>query len=255
MGFWSDITGKTAADASRRAADDTYRKQTEAVGDLKRYGDTLPGAYAGLADQFSPYANAGGSALARLLGGLGLEGGDGEDFSAAYRALPGYQAGREAGNDAVMQTAGARGMLNSGRTMKDLYRFGSDYEDKRSGDYMSRLAGLAGMGQTATGQQVATEGTGLQGQLQTRMGAYGGQYGSAGTIGQGDIAAANAMAAGSGNLLNAGMKVGGMLLGAAGGMPGMGGGGMSPFASGAAGGSGNGSMFPSSSWLSGGFGF
>jgi hypothetical protein len=84
---------------------------------------------------------------------------------------------------------------------------------------MSRLAGLAGMGQTATGQQVATEGTGLQGQLQTRMGAYGGQYGSAGTIGQGDIAAANAMAAGSNNLLKTGFDLGGKIIGAATGMP------------------------------------
>jgi hypothetical protein len=225
MSFWGDITGKTAADASKAAAADTYKKQQDAVAGLTSYGDSLPGAYRGLADRFSPYADAGGSSLARLLTGLGLEGGDGADFSAAYRNLPGYQSGLDSGTNAVMSTAASRGMLNSGRTMKDLYRFGSDYEDKRSGDYMNRLAGVAGMGQNATGQQVATEGTGLQGQLQTRMAGYGGQYGSAGTIGQGNIAAANAQAAGSGNLLNAGMKVGGMLLGAAGGMPGMGGGG------------------------------
>jgi hypothetical protein len=254
MTFWGDITGKTAADASTKAAADTYKKQQEAVAGLTSYGDTLPGAYSGLADRLSPYADAGGSALARLLGGLGLPGGDGEDFASAYRATPGYQAGLDTGTNAVMGTNAARGMLNSGRTMKDLYRFGSNYEDQRSGDYMNRLAGLVSGGQNATGQQVATEGTGLQGQLQTRLTGYGGQYGSAGTIGQGDIAAANARAAASGNLLNAGMKVGGMLLGAAGGMPGLGGGG-NPFASGAAGGSGNGSMFPSSSWLSGGFGF
>jgi hypothetical protein len=253
MSFWNDITGKTAADASKAAAADTYRKQTAAVGELKGYGDTLPGAYAGLADRFEPYAAGGGSAMARLLTGLGLPGGDGEDFSAAYRALPGYQAGMDRGNQSVMQTAGARGMLNSGRTMKDLYRFGSDYEDQRSGDYMNRLAALTGMGQQATAQGVATEGQGLQGQLQTRLGGFQGQYGSAGTIGQGDIAAANARAAASGNLLKTGFDLGGKILGAAtGGMGGMGG---NPFASGGMGGSGNGSMYPSSSWLSGGFGF
>jgi hypothetical protein len=217
MGFWSDITGKSAADASKAAAADTYRKQTAAVGELKGYGDTLPGAYAGLADNFQPYANAGGSAMARLLGGLGLEGGDGADFSAAYRALPGFQAGMESGQNAVMGTNAARGMLNSGRTMKDLYRFGSDYEDKRAGDYMSRLAGLTGMGQQATAQGVATEGQGIQGQLQSRLTGYAGQYGSAGTIGQGDVAAANARAAGMSNLLNVGANIGGKLIGAFGG--------------------------------------
>jgi hypothetical protein len=217
MGFWGDITGKTAADASKAAAADTYRKQTAAVGELKGYGDTLPGAYAGLADRFEPYAAGGGSAMARLLTGLGLPGGDGEDFSAAYRALPGYQAGMDRGNQSVMQTAGARGMLNSGRTMKDLYRFGSDYEDQRSGDYMTRLAGLAGMGQSATAQGVATEGQGLQGQLQTRIAGYNGQYGSAGTIGQGDIAGANARAAGMTNLLNLGGNLAGKAIGAFGG--------------------------------------
>jgi hypothetical protein len=229
MGFWGDITGKSAADASRAAAADTYKKQLEAVTDLKGYGDTLPGAYAGLADRFQPYADAGGSAMSRLLTGLGLPGGDGGDFSAAYRALPGYQAGIDRGNQSVMQTASARGMLNSGRTMKDLYRFGSDYEDQRSGDYMNRLAGVAGMGQQATAQGVATEGQGLQGQQQTRMGAYGGQYGSAGTIGQGNIAAANAMAAGSNNLLKTGMDLGGKILGAASGGMGGGMGGSSSF--------------------------
>jgi hypothetical protein len=255
MGFFQDITGKTAAKASREAAQDTYRKQMDAVGNLTSYGDTLPGAYADLAQRYEPYAQAGGSAMARLLTGLGLPGGDGADFSAAYRALPGYGAGLQTGQDAVMGTAASRGMLNSGRTMKDLQRFGSDYEDRRSGDYMSRLMGLTGMGQTATGQQVATEGAGLQGQLQTRMGGYQGQYGAAGTIGQGNIAAANAMAAGSNNMMKMGMDIGGKILGAATGMPMGGGGGGNPFASGGMGGSGNGSMYPSASWLSGGFGF
>jgi hypothetical protein len=251
MGFWSDITGKSAADASRRAAEDTYRKQQAAVEGINSYGDTLPDAYRGLSENFRPYEGAGQSALTQLMSGLGLNGAEGSaGFADAYRALPGYGAGLQTGQDAVMGTAASRGMLKSGRTMKDLYRFGSNYEDQRSGDYLTRLAGLAGMGPQATAQRVATEGQGLQGQLQTRLAGFGGQFGSAGTIGQGDIAAANARAAASGNLLKTGMDLGGKILGAASG--GMGG---NPFASGGMGGSGNGSMFPSSSWLSGGFGF
>jgi hypothetical protein len=74
-------------------------------------------------------------------------------------------------------------------------------------------------GMSALGAQNATAGQGLQGQLGTRQTAYGGEFGSAGTIGQGDIAAANAKAAGSQNLLNTGLKIGGMILGGMTGMP------------------------------------
>jgi hypothetical protein len=242
VGLWSTLTGKDAAKASNEAAADTYRKQTAAVSELKGYGDTLPGAYAGLADRFDPYASAGNSALAQLLSGLGLNGeGGSAEFAQGYRNLPGYQAGLDRGQNAVMGTNAARGMLNSGRTMKDLYRFGSDYEDQRSGDYMNRLAGVAGMGQQATAQGVTTEGAGLQGQLQSRLAGYGGQYGSAGTIGQGMVAGANAQAAGMGNLLNVGANLAGKFLGAG--------------SSGGQGGSGNGNMFPSMSFLTGGLGF
>jgi len=222
MGFWQDLTGDTAADAARAAAADTYSKQKKATDDLIGYGDTYANAFKGLSTQFAPYADAGGSALTRLMQGLGLGGeGGSQEFADAYRALPGYGAGIETGSRAITGNAAARGMLNSGATLKGLQRFGSDYEDKRSTDYLSRLMGLSGMGQTATGQQVATEGQGLQGQLGTRTSAYGGQMQSAGTTGQGDIAAANAQAAGSQNLMNTGVKLAGMAMG--GGFGGLGG--------------------------------
>ncbi len=55
----------------------------------------------------------------------------------------------------VTTGANAGNMLQSGKTLKELQRFGSDYEDQRSGSYLDRLFGLSGMGQQATGQQVA----------------------------------------------------------------------------------------------------
>src|SRR5690606_36531387 len=131
------LLGKDAAEAAERAAADTYAKQQAAVRDLLAYGDTLPETYAKLAERFAPYESAGQSALTRLLGGLGLGGPNAAaEFTSAYRSLPGYTAGLESGKDAVMSTAAARGMLNSGRTMKDLTRFASDYEDQRAGYYL-----------------------------------------------------------------------------------------------------------------------
>jgi hypothetical protein len=214
MGILDTLLGNDAADASKAAAADTYQKQQDAVKSLLGYGDTLPGAYSALSEKFAPYGEAGNAALTQLMSGLGLGGPEGSAaFTSAYRSLPGYEAGLESGSKAIASSGAAKGMLNSGRTLKGLTRFGSDYEDQRSGDYLTRLMGLSGMGQTATGQQVATAGQGLQGQTQTRLAGYGGQYGSAGTVGQGDIAGANAQAQGWQNLLNFGGNLAGKAMG------------------------------------------
>jgi hypothetical protein len=230
MGFFQDLSGKTGAEAAKQAAADTYSKQRRAIDELNLYGDQYADKFSDMSKAYDPYVSAGGSALERLMAGLGL-GGDQAGFTQAYRSLPGYQAGLDSGSRAITGNAASRGMLNSGAALKALQRYGSDYEDKRSGDYLTRLMGLTGMGQSATGQQVATQGQGLQGQLGTRTSAFQGAMNSAGTIGQGNIAAANARAAGSQNILNTGMKIGGMVLSAATGMPvGMGssGGGSAP---------------------------
>lgn len=208
MGIFDTLLGKDAANASRQAAADTYGKQQRAIGDLTAFGDQYAGKFADLSQAYSPYASGGNAALEQLLAGLGL-GGNQQAFTQAYRALPGYQAGLDTGSRAITGNAAAHGMLDSGKTLKALQRFGSDYEDQRSGDYLSRLMGLVGMGQNATGQQVATQAQGLQGQLGTRQSAYGGAMNAAGTIGQGDIAAANAKSAGLQNILNLGANLAG----------------------------------------------
>jgi hypothetical protein len=242
MSFWSSLTGQDASDAANAAAGDTYRKQQAATAGITNYGNEYAGKFADLSKGYDPYVSAGNSALERMMAGLGL-GGNQEAFTNAYRSIPGYQSGLETGSRAITGNAAARGLLNSSATAKGLQRYGSDYEDKRSGDYLSRLMGLSGMGQQATGQQIGTVGQGLQGQLATRQSAYGGDMNAAGTIGQGQIAGANAEAAGSQNLLNAGLKLGGMAMGAFG-MPSFG----SPsaytgiFGSGAASGGNNGGV-------------
>lgn len=214
MGFFQDITGQTAAEAAQAAAADQYRKEQQAIAEQRAAGAQAQSDYASAARGYDPYVSAGGDALAMLRAGLGLGGPGGQEaFTSAYRGLPGYQAGLDTGTQAVMRGLNARGNLNSGAGIKGLYRFGSDYEDQRSGDYLSRLMGLGGQGFQATGQQVGTIGQGIGANLGARTSAFGGAMNSAGTIGQGQIAGAQARQGALTNLLGTGAYVAGQALG------------------------------------------
>lgn len=220
MGFWQDLTGESAADASKAAAGDTYRKQQAAIAKLIGYGDEYAGKFDELSQGYDPYVQtgaAGNEALMRLI----------QDPS-SLRSLPGYQFAQDEGLQALERSAAGRSGVQSGRFNKGVMRFATGTADQTYGNQFARLLGLSQQGIGATGAQIGTQAQGLQGQLGTRQSAYGGDMTSAGTIGQGDIAAANARAAGSQNLLNTGLKIGGMALGAYTGMPtGLGGGGSS----------------------------
>lgn len=213
MSFFGSLLGTDASKASNAAAADTYSKQKKAISGYNTVGDEYAADYGDLAKKFEPYAAAGGSALEQLMSGLGLSGDGGASFTSAYRAQPGYQSGLDTGIHAVDSSANAAHMGQSGRAMKELYRFGSDYEDKRSGDWLSRLMGLVGVGQQATGQEVGTAGTGLTGRLQQRGTAFGGQLKAADTIGLGQVAGANAEQSALTNLMSMGAKLGGAFLG------------------------------------------
>jgi hypothetical protein len=235
MGFLDDLLGKSAARASEAAAQDTYRKQQAASGELKTYADSVPGQFNQIAQGYNPYTQAGGSALQQLMAGLGLGGQGGQAaFTDAYRSLPGYQSGLETGTTAAQRALNAGNMGQSGRALKSLYRFGSDYEDQRSGDYMNRLAGVSGQGLQATGAQAGLQGQGLTTQAGLRQSAFGGDMNSAGTIGQGMVAGAQAKQNALGNLMSTGAYLGGAFLGgpSGGSLGKLFGGGMSPYGGG-----------------------
>lgn len=212
MGIFDDILGNSASKAANAAAADTYRKQQAAVQGLTSYADTVPGQFNQVASAYDPFTQAGGSALQRLMAGLGL-GGDGQAFTDAYRSLPGYEAGREQGLEGASRALNAGNMGQSGRALKSLYRFGSDYEDQRSGDYLSRLSGVAGQGLQATGAQTGLQGQGLTTQAGLRQSAFGGDLNSAGTVGQGMVAGANAKQSALTNLMGTAAYLGGAALG------------------------------------------
>ena len=220
MGFLDDLLGNSAKDAANAAAADTYKKQQAAVQGLNTFADTLPGQYNKISQAYNPYVNAGGDALGMLMRGLGLGGaGDQQQFTDAYRNLPGYTAGREQGLEGASRALNAGNIGQSGRALKSLYRFGSDYEDQRSGDYLSRLAGVSGQGLQATGAQTGIQTQGLGQQAGLRQSAFGGDLNSAGTIGQGMVAGEQAKQTALGNLMSTGAYLGGALLGG----PGVGG--------------------------------
>jgi len=215
MGWWSDLTGKTGADAAKAAAADTYGKQQSAIARLLGYGDELKAGYDNIGASYQPYVNS-----ANRLAGASDE--------ALYnliqnpdsvRALPAYQFDQQEGRRAVDRSAAARGMDASGRTLKDLTRFGTGLADQTYGNQLMRLLGLNqqgfSQGLSALGAQNSAYGQGLQGQYGARSSAYNGDMASAGTIGQGNIAAANARAAGAQNIFNGAMKLGGLAFGAA----------------------------------------
>lgn len=230
MGLWDDLTGKTAANAAKAAAADQYSKQQTAIGKLLGYGDEYKGSMDTLSHAYDPYAETGRVANDQYQHLL-------EDPT-AVRSLPGYAFDQEEGQRAIDHSSAARGINASGRTLKDLLRFGTGLADKTYGDQLSRLMAGTSLGMQATGAQVGTQSQGLQGQLGARTSAYNGDMTAAGTIGQGDVAAANARAAGSQNIFNTGAKlVGSGIAAATGGM----GGGMSSLMS-AFGGGGNGTL-------------
>jgi len=223
MGWWDDFNGKTGANAAKAAASDTYNKQQGAVQKLLGYGDEYKAGYDAIGQSYQPYVEQankiGGASNDALLNLI--------QNPSSVRSLPGYQFAMDEGTRAVDRSAAARGMDQSGRTLKDLTRFATGTADQTYGNQLQRLMGLNqqgfSQGMAATGAENAAYGTGLNGQTGARTTAYNGDMTSAGTIGQGDIAAANAKAAGAQNIFNGAMKIGGMALGAFG-VPSFGGG-------------------------------
>ncbi len=217
MGFFDTLLGKDSAAASKKAAADTYAKQSRAAEESRAAGNQYQGSMEGLSHRYDPYIQGGNSAYERLLQGLGLSG-NGEAFTNAYRSLPGYQSGMDSGSKAVASRLNAGPGMQSGAAQKALYRFGSDYEDQRSGDYLQRLMGVGQQGLGATQAGVNTAAQGYGGQLQGGLQGANQMFQGAGTIGQGDVAAATARSQGLSNTIGLGMQGVGMLMG----MPGMG---------------------------------
>jgi len=108
------------------------------------YLNSNPDVKAAGIDPFTHY-NIAGKAEGRTWGG-------GDALQLRFKQTPGYQFAFNEGQRALESSAAAQGGLFSGKAGKALTKYGQDYADTEYGTHLNRLAGLAGVGQTATNQ-------------------------------------------------------------------------------------------------------
>jgi hypothetical protein len=158
----TNYSGERAQDAQQNAANSANQ--------------TMYQMYQQQRADMEPWRAAGSTAL------TGLQG----DFMKDWQKDPGYQFNLNEGNKAINSAAAARGLGNSGATLKALTRYGQDYaSNEYSKAYdrnFNRLSTLAGYGNNASSANSAN------------AGAYG-QGVASNAIGMGNAAAANEMGA------------------------------------------------------------
>jgi hypothetical protein len=154
------ISGILGSNAAGDAADAQIAASQAGIGEARRQYDQTRA-------DFEPWRQAGSAAMKRL-DTLLQPGGDlSRRFSAAdLEADPVYQSGLEfglnEGRNAINARAVAGGGYDSGATLKALTRYGNDYGSTKANESYNRFntdmtnlynrnAGVAGMGQTATG--------------------------------------------------------------------------------------------------------
>lgn len=208
------ITGATAADAARDASDAQLQANRENIAFQQQLFNALSG-------QNAYGAGIGNQALGQMASLYGLTpgynpagqytfGDDGKivhtpgtapaggaastpDFSAFFNS-PDYAYTRDETMRALGQNQAARGNLFSGGAGRELAQTASGLASQNFGNYWNRLAGLAGVGQTAT-QQTSNALQGVGQNISNSMLNMGNARAS------GYINAANANQAGIGNIL------------------------------------------------------
>jgi hypothetical protein len=200
MGILDTLLGRSQADASNRAASDTYGKQIAA-------GDKSAARFDELAAMFDTYRTGGSQAQKLLYDLLGLSGADAqsEGFS-RFREDPGTEYLRSEAMKGVERSAAARGSLNSGATLKALQDRSANIADQSYGTWLQRLMALGGQGFDATKAAVGTSAQGAQNDFTS-------EYGAAPTIGQGWVAGEQAKSDALSNLLKTAGFVGGSYFG------------------------------------------
>lgn len=104
-------------------------------------------AFPWLQSTFSPVAQNGVGASSMLANLLGIGGGDAQTGAwDTFRNNTGYKFGFDQGQEAIVGSAAAKGLRNSGSAAKALTKYGQDYASTKYNDYLSQLLGLGNMG-------------------------------------------------------------------------------------------------------------
>ncbi len=181
------VGGISQASAAKKAAKAQTKAAEQDMAFQRETRDIVRG-------DFSPYRAAGTNALAGYEYEMGL-GARPENYG-GFQASPGYQFQLDQGNESINALAGARGGMNSGRTMQDLAKFNQGIANQEYGTYMSRLGGLVDTGASAaamSGQASQNAAAGVSNALAAKGNAQ-----AAGAIGVG-----NAISGGINNVIGA----------------------------------------------------
>lgn len=175
-GAASLASGAMQAKAAEKAANAQENAANQSVALQKEMFDTTR-------QDSMPWLDAGKTALTSYMGELGLsDEARAGTFKSAFETTPGYEFQVSEGQKGVVNSLGALGMKNSGAALKALTRFREGLASTEYNNYLTRLAGVAGGGQTQANtntQAALTTGTNIGNTLESageaRASSYTGQ--------------------------------------------------------------------------------
>lgn len=204
----------TGSNSQAKAAKSAANQQYQASQDANKIQKDM---YDQTRKDLSPYAQAGGTALSQLMGGMGPNGQFMQEYSGqAIYDDPSYQFRLQQGQDSIQAGAAAQGGLLSGATQKALLNYGQDaasqeynnaynrFSADQTNQY-NRLSNLVGIGQNAAAQ-TGTAGT------QTAQAVANNTMAGANAQAAGTIAAGNRTANNFSSLLGAAGTIGGLFI-------------------------------------------
>lgn len=126
------------------------RQKSTSQSSNKAY-DTMANTYGG---QMNQGTQAGGM-MSALLGVGGDKAASDEAFK-NYNDSTGYKFMMDSGSEAITGNAAAKGLLNSGSTLKSLTSFGQNLGKTQFGSYLDRLMGVSENGMKGAGLMAST---------------------------------------------------------------------------------------------------
>jgi hypothetical protein len=131
------LGGVVASSGARSAANASAQGDAAAIAEQRRQYDLNR-------SDLAPYRAAGTGALNTLSA----------NFGTSFQTSPGYNFVRSEGQRDIGNSFAARGGAFSGNALRGLAQFNTGLASQEYGNWWNRGAGLAGIGQTATGQGV-----------------------------------------------------------------------------------------------------
>lgn len=140
---YEDISGKTAEEATRKAAQTQAEAYGMGIDEQRRQFDISQ-------ENMAPWLEAGTGALGLQQDFLGLSGSEAQQTAYDnYTMSPGQEFLRARGEKAITRNAAAIGGLGGGGVRSALNQQGIGFAAQDFGNYYNRLAGVSGTGQTA----------------------------------------------------------------------------------------------------------